>query len=450
MMKNNSMDMCEGPLLKKIIVYTIPIILTGVLQLLFNAADLIVVGRFSGSLSVAAIGATSSLIHLIVNLFVGISVGAGVAVAQGLGADDRKAVFRSIHTSIPVAVVGGALLTVVGIFGSRFFLERMGTPAEVVSLSALYMKIYFFGLIPSMIYNFGAAILRATGDTKTPLLYLSAAGVINVILNLIFVLVLDMNVAGVAWATTISHVVSALLIVIALMRREDACHLDLKSLQFDRDALSKILRIGVPAGIQSSLFSVSNVLIQSSINSFGAIAMSGNAAAANIEGFVYTAMNAFCQTSMNFVGQNAGAKKFKRVSRVMVTCLLLVGALGFVLGFAVWFFGRPLLGIYITDSAKALEYGMIRMFYICLFYYFCGMMEVTTGALRGLGVSFVPMLISVLGVCGFRILWIYTVFGTHHTLDCLYISYPISWVLTGVGQFIDYRIVIRKLKRKTE
>ncbi len=449
-MKNNSMDMCEGPLLKKIIFYTIPIVLTGVLQLLFNAADLIVVGRFCGSLSVAAIGATGALINLIVNFFLGISVGTGAAVARGLGADDRKAVFRTVHTAISIAVVAGAFLTVVGVWGSKFFLELMGTPDNVINLSALYVRIYFCGVIPALVYNFGAAILRATGDTKGPLIFLTAAGFINVLLNLFFVLILKMNVAGVALATTISQAVSAALIIISLMRRGDVCRLDLKCLQFDKPSLFNILRIGIPAGIQSSLFAISNVMIQSSINSFGDVAMSGNAAAMNIEGFVYTAMNAFSQTALNFTGQNVGARKLKRVSRVIVICSLSVAVVGFFLGFAAWFFGRPLLGIYITDSAKAIEYGVIRMSYVAMLYFLCGIMDVMTGAMRGLGVSLIPMLISVLGVCGFRIFWICTVFSANHTLECLYLSYPISWALTGLAQLLAYQIVIRKMKQKQE
>ncbi len=447
-MKSNTMDMCEGPLLKKIIIYTVPIILTGVLQLLFNAADLIVVGRFCGSLSVAAIGATGALINLIVNFFLGISVGTGAVVAQGLGADDRKGVFRTVHTAISVAVVAGALLTVVGVCGSKFFLKLMGTPDNVINLSSLYIRIYFCGVIPTMVYNFGASILRATGDTKGPLVFLTIAGVVNVLLNLFFVLLLKMNVAGVALATSVSQAVSAVLIVISLMKRGDVCRLDLKSLQFDKPTLFKILRIGIPAGIQSCLFSISNVMIQSSINSFGNIAMSGNAAAANIEGFVYTAMNAFSQTAMNFTGQNIGARKLKRVSRVIAICMLSVAAVGFFLGFGAWFFGRPLLGIYITDSAKAIEYGIIRLSYIAMFYCLCGMMDVMTGAMRGLGVSLIPMLISVLGVCGFRILWICTVFRANHTLELLYVSYPISWLLTGVAQLVAYFIVVYKIKRR--
>ena len=443
-MGSMSMDMREGPLLKKILIYTVPIILTGLLQLLFNAADLVVVGRFCGSASLAAIGATGALITLMVNFFIGISVGTGAVVARGLGADDRKSVFRAVHTAIPIAVVSGALLTIVGVFGSKGFLELMGTPDNILHLSALYMKIYSCGVIPMMVYNFGAAILRAAGDTKGPLVFLTVAGIINVLFNLFFVLILDMNVAGVALATTISQAISAVLIIVALIRREDVCRLDVKSLQFDRSSFFRIMKIGLPAGIQGSLFAISNVSIQSSVNSLGGIVMSGNAASMNIEGFIFVAMNSFSQACLNFVGQNAGAKKFKRVGRVLGICLFLVAIVGFSLGFLAWYFGRPLLGIYITDSAKAIEYGIIRLSYAALPYFLYGMTDVITGALRGLGVSLIPMLISVLGVCVFRILWIYTVFHANPTLGCLYVSYPISWLLTGLAQLVAYFIVIRK------
>lgn len=443
------MDMCSGPLAGKMLTYTLPIILTGILQLLFNAADLIVVGRFCGSLSVAAIGATGALTNLIVNLFLGLSVGAGVSVAHGLGAENQKSVFRTVHTAIPVAALGGALLTVIGLFGATWFLELMGTPERVLPLASLYLKIIFGGMIASMIYNFGAAVLRAAGDTRGPLLFLTVAGVINVILNLFFVLAFHMDVAGVALATIISQFVSAILILIALMRREDACRLCLREIHCYGDALKTMLRIGLPAGVQGSLFSISNVLIQSSINSFGEVAMSGNAAAGNIEGFVYVTMNAFHQTALNFVGQNAGAKKYDRVQRVMLLSLGMVTAAGAVAGILARIFGRTLLGIYITDSADAIQYGLIRMNYICLTYYLCGMMDTLTGAMRGLGASLEPMLITVAGVCVFRIVWIYTAFQipAYHTLGCLYLSYPISWALTFAAQLVAYFGILRKTKR---
>ena len=450
MMRRNSMNMCEGPLLKKMIVYSIPIILTQILQLLFNAADLVVVGRFCGSISVAAIGSTGSLTTLMVNLFIGLAVGVGVVVAQNLGAENMKGVYRAVHTSILLALVSGAFLTVFAFVFSNQFLTMMGTPENVLPLSTLYIRIYFCGMIPNLVYNFGASILRAAGDTRGPLVYLTIAGVANVLLNLFFVLVLHMNVAGVALATTISQVISAVLVVIALVRRSDVCRLELKSMRFYFDSFQSIIRIGLPAGIQSSLFAISNVIIQSSVNSFGQIVMSGNASAGNIEGFTYTAMNALYQTTLNFVGQNAGAKKYDRVNRSLKIGLVLVAIIGPVLGIATRVFGRQLLGIYITDSPEAIEYGLIRMTYIAAFYFICGMMDVSTGALRGLGVSIVPMCITVLGSCGLRILWIYTVFAANRTLSCLYLSYPISWTVTLIAQLIAYRIVIKRMKKKNQ
>lgn len=442
--------MCEGPLLRKIIVYTIPIILTGILQLLFNAADLVVVGQYCGNVSVAAVGATGALINLIVNLFIGLSIGAGVSVAQYLGAKNQEAVRRVVHTSIPAAFVSGAFLTVVGIACARWFLELMDTPANVLPLSTTYMRIYFGGMIASMIYNFGAAILRAAGDTRSPLIYLTIAGVVNVFLNLFFVIVLKMDVAGVALATIISQTISAALTVMALMKRTDACRLELKAMGFHKETLLKIVKIGIPAGIQGSLFSVSNVLIQSSINSFGDLVMSGNAAAGNIEGFVYITMNAFHQTTLNFVGQNLGAGKMDRVHRVVGIDLILVMVVGLVTGLAAYHFGRPLLSIYITDSAEAIEYGITRMSLVCAPYFLCGLMDVMNGALRGLGVSVEPLVITVLGVCVLRVAWIYTIFRipAYHTLRCLYASYPISWIVTLAAQVIGYLLVMRRLKRR--
>ena len=448
-MKSDSLDMCEGPLLKKIILYTIPIILTGILQLLFNAADLVVVGQYCGNVSVAAVGATGALINLIINLFIGLSIGAGVSVAQFLGAKNHDAVRRVVHTSIPAALLSGAFLTVVGVAGAKWFLELMDTPDNVLPLSATYMRIYFCGMIASMVYNFGAAILRAAGDTRSPLIYLTVAGVINVFLNLFFVVVLKMDVAGVALATIISQTISAVLTVVALMKRTDACRLELRAMAFHKQALLKIARIGIPAGIQASLFSASNVLIQSSINSFGDLVMSGNAAAGNIEGFVYITMNAFHQTTLNFVGQNLGAGKMDRVHKVVGIDLVLVTLVGLITGLTAFHFGRPLLSIYITDSAEAIEYGITRMSLICAPYFLCGLMDVMNGALRGLGASMEPLIITVLGVCVMRVVWIYTIFRipAYHTLQCLYVSYPISWAITLVAQVIGYFLVARRLKR---
>ena len=448
-MSKRNIDMVNGPLFKNVITYTIPIILTGVLQLLFNAADLIIVGRFCGSVSVAAVGATGAITNLIVNLFVGLSVGTGVTVAQGLGAGDSNKVHRAVHTAIPTALVGGIVLTFVGVLLSETFLHWMGTPDDVLPLSALYMKIYFAGIIFMMIYNFCAAILRAAGDTKSPLIFLTIAGVINVGLNVLFVTVIDLNVAGVALATTISQGVSATLVIVALIRRNDACQLHISQLKIYKNELFQILKVGLPAGIQGSLFSASNVIIQSSINSFGSAVMSGNAAALNIEGFMYIVLNAFHQSALNFTGQNIGAGKYKRAKKVFIMCLACVLVIGLALSLCLYFLGPKILSIYITDSAEAITWGMVRM--SCLFLPYCllGLMDVSGGALRGMGVSFVPMVISVVGVCGFRIAWIYTIFRIpeFHTLECLYLSYTISWAITFVAQTIAYFITYNKKKK---
>ena len=447
-MKRADQDMLRGPLLGSIIRYTVPIILTSLLQLLFNAADLVVVGQYCGSVSVGAIGATGALTNLMVNLFIGMSVGAGVTLAHARGSQEDEAVHRTVHTALPVALVGGAVLTVLGVSCSEMLLRLMETPENVLELSAMYMRIYFGGIIFMMVYNFSASILRAVGDTKSPLIYLSIAGVINVVLNLFFVTVLHMNVAGVALATTISQGFSAVALVLVLMRRTDACRFDWRKMRFHKTQLLKIIRIGLPAGLQGSLFSISNVLIQSSVNSFGDVFISGNASAGNLEGFVYVGMNAFHQTAVNFVGQNVGAHQFKRVKKILGVCLACSAAVGLVMGTAVRFFGPQLLSIYITDSQEAIGYGLIRLTYICQLYFLCGLMDVSTGALRGMGASVSPMLISVLGVCGFRVLWIATVFQKFHTPECLYLSYAVSWVITFLAQMLAFCLVYRQNIRR--
>lgn len=441
--------MTSGPLFRNIISYTIPIILTGLLQLFFNAADLIVVGQFCGSISVAAVGATGSITNLIVNLFIGLSVGTGVAVAQALGAGDNEKAHRAVHTAIPTALVGGVILTIVGIVFSETFLIWMDTPENVLPLSALYMKIYFAGIIFMMIYNFCASILRAIGDTKSPLVFLTIAGIINVVLNVFFVTVFHLNVAGVALATTISQGVSAVLVVIALVKRNDACKLHFSKLKFYKDELLQIIKIGLPAGIQGSLFSISNVIIQSSINSFGEVLMSGNAAALNIEGFIFVSLNAFHQTTLNFTGQNVGANQYKRAKKVLLMCLGCVLVIGLAVSTSVYLLGQNLLEIYLPDSVEAVNYGLLRL--KCLFLSYCllGMMDVSTGGLRGMGVSLAPMIISVLGVCGIRIGWVCTIFQIpeFHTPQYLYLSYTLSWGITFVAQTVAYFIIYNKKKR---
>ena len=444
--------MLSGPLFSNIVIYTIPIILTSLLQLLFNAADLVVVGQFCGSLSVAAVGATGAITNLIVNLFVGLSVGAGVSVAHGIGCKDDEAVHKAVHTALPVALISGVFLTFVGVLLSEYLLGLMGTPENILPLSALYMKIYFCGITFALVYNYCASILRAAGDTKSPLVFLTTAGVINVVLNLIFVRVFHMNVAGVALATTISQGVSAVLVVIALMKRTDACRLFFKRMRIYKPQLMKMITIGLPAGIQGSLFSISNVLIQSSINSFGDIFVSGNAAAGNIEGFVYVSLNAFHQTAVNFTGQNVGAGQYKRVSKIFAICLGCVTVVGLSIGGIAYALAPKLLGIYITDSAEAISFGVLRMAFICLPYFILGLMDVATGTLRGMGASFVPMVISVLGVCGLRILWIYTIFQVpqYHTPECLYTSYPVSWTVTFLCELVAFLVIYRKRIRQTK
>lgn len=448
-MKKANHSMLQGPLFSNIVSYTIPIILTSVLQLLFNAADLVIVGRFRGSIAVAAVSATSSLTMLIINLFMGMSVGVGVAVAHALGGKQEEITHRAVHTAIPVALIGGVLVTIIGVLCSESLLVLMGTPKKVLPLSALYMRIYFAGITFTMLYNFCASILRAAGDTKGPLIYLSIGGVINVVLNVFFVTAFDMSVDGVALATIISQAIAAVLSLIALHKRQDACHLDFKRLRIYGPQLAKIIRIGLPAGIQSSLFSISNVIIQSSVNSFGDIFMSGNGAAASIEGFIYVTFNAFQQTTVNFIGQNVGARQYKRIRMIFCICLVSAMAVTMVIGTCAYIFGETLLAIYITDSQKAIEYGMIRLAYIALPYFLCAVMEITTGALRGIGASLIPMLLSVLGVCGIRVLWIYTIFQipAYHTPQCLYTSYPISWTITFLFQLLAFFLVYRKHKK---
>ena len=445
-MKRLNNDMLHGPLLGNLISYTIPIMLTGILQLLFNAADLVVVGQYRGSIALAAVGATGALTALIINLFIGLSTGAGVTVAHAIGSKDADRTHRTVHTAVTISLIGGVILAVIGIAFSKQFLIWMGTPEDVLPLSALYMQIYFTAMPVVMLYNFCASILRAAGNTKTPLVILAVSGVINVVLNIFFVTVFGMSVDGVALATVISTAVSAVNATIALMRRTDAVHLELRKLRIYKAQLLKIIRIGLPAGIQGSIFSISNVLIQSSINSFGKIAMSGNAAAGNIEGFVYTSMNAFYQSTLNFVGQNVGARQYKRVSKIMWISMACVTILGISMSGLVYAFGPQLLGIYISDSAEAIDYGMIRFTYVCLPYFLCGIMEVCTGALRGMGVSLMPMIASIVGVCGIRIGWILTVFQMpeYHSLESLYFSYIVSWVFTIAFHMVSFLIIHRK------
>lgn len=447
MKKNYEIDMCNGPLFGKILSFSIPLMLSGILQLLFNAADTIVVGRFAGSTALAAVGSTSALINLLTNLFIGFSVGANVLTAQYYGAKKEKDVSDTVHSAILLSVICGILLLLLGISITKQILIWMGTPGDVLNQAALYLKIYFLGMPVMLLYNFGSSILRAIGDTRRPLYYLTAAGVINVILNLIFVIGFNMGVAGVATATVISQAISALLILRCLSRLDGCCRLYPNRLRLSKSKTLQIMQIGLPAGLQGMVFSLSNVLIQSSVNSFGSIAMAGNTAAMNIEGFVYMAMNTFHQTAMSFTSQNFGAGKQERISKVLLLCLGMVTTVGLVMGLGAFFAARPLLSIYSSDP-KVIEYGILRLSVICTTYFLCGVMDTLVGALRGIGYSFLPMVVSLLGACGLRIVWIFTIFQWDRSLWNLYISYPVTWLITGSVHMLCY-IIIRHRQLRT-
>lgn len=443
--KKYEMDMCNGPLLIKIIIYSIPVILSGVLQLLFNAADIIVVGRFAGNHALAAVGSTSALINLLVNLFMGLSVGANVLVARYYGGGKEKEISETVHTAVLTAVAGGIILIFIGFFLSRPLLTLMGTPEDVLDHAVLYMQIYFTGMPVMLLYNYGSSVLRAVGDTKRPLYYLMIAGVVNVILNLIFVICFHMGVAGVALATVLSQFISAGLIVRCLMKTGGSYRLEFSKLKFDWDKFKRMMQIGIPAGLQGSIFSISNALIQSSVNSFGSIAMAGNTAGANIEGFVYMAMNAMHQTALSFTGQNMGAKNYKRVYKIMGTCLILVSIIGLVLGNGAYLLGNTLVGIYSPDP-EVIHYGVVRLSVICTTYFLCGLMDVMVGVLRGMGYSIMPMIVSLTGACGLRVIWVFTVFAENRSLFVLYLSYPVTWTVTFLAHVACFLIVRRKLK----
>lgn len=440
-------NMTEGNLLPKILMFSLPLMASSFLQLLFNAADIIVVGKFAGSESLAAVSSTGALINLIVNLFIGLSVGTNVLVARYIGANQQEEISKTVHTAMMLSIIGGLILTVFGVLTAKPMLHMMDTPDDVIDLSALYLRIYFLGTIANLIYNYGASILRAKGDTKRPLYYLALAGVVNVILNLILVIVFHLDVAGVAIATVTSQIISAVLMFICLMNETDGMQLKINCLRVDGNKLVNILKIGLPAGIQGSIFSLSNVMIQASINSFGSVVMAGNGAASNIEGFVYSGMNTFYQSCLTFTGQNYGAKKFDRINKTLGVCIGLVILTGLILGIGAWYFGENLLAIYSNDPA-VISAGMVRLGYVSKLYFLCGIMDVLVGSLRGLGYSIIPMIVSLIGACGLRIVWLMTVFVMIPTVDIVYLSYPVSWIVTALVHFMTYCIVFRKTKNK--
>ena len=446
--EKREMDMCEGPLAGKILRYTLPLALSGILQLCFNAADMIVVGRYASGEALAAVGSTGALINLIINVFMGLAVGVSVCVAHAWGAKNKESVRQIVHTAMLTSVIAGMIVLVIGFFGCRTFLSWMGTPDNVIALSTTYMKIYFLGMPACMVYNFGASVLRSIGDTKRPLIFLVIAGIVNVLLNLLTVIGLRLGVAGVAIATAASQVVSAALVVRSLMKRQDACRLVLRDLRIYPDKLMTIVRVGLPAGLQGAVFSISNVLIQSSINSFGSVAMEGNTAAGNLEGFIYNVMNAFYHTSLTFTGQNVGARKPERIPRIALTCIALSMAISLTLSGLMYLFREPLLAIYRPDAPEAVAYGSLRMSIIVLTYFLCGIMEVFTGSLRGMGASLTPMLISLVGACVTRVIWIYTVFAAVPTLQVLYSCYPVSWLFTILMQIVAFFVIRHNLQKR--
>ena len=440
--KKYEIDMCSGSIVKKMLLFALPLMFSGMLQLLFNAADIIVVGNFGSENSVAAVGATSSLINLLTNVFIGLSVGTNVLVARFFGGNQTKELKETVHTSVLLSLICGIFMAVAGVAVAPFILSKMNTPEGVLVLSSLYLRIYFLGMPATMVYNFGSAILRAVGDTKRPLYYLLLAGAVNFALNLVFVIVFRMDVAGVALATVISQCLSAALVVRCLIKEQGGIHLNIKELSIRRDKFFKILQIGLPAGFQGTLFSLSNVFIQSSVNLFGEVVMEGNSAASSVEGFVYVAMNSMYQAAITFTSQNIGAMKFERVNKIMITALGLVMTIGLVLGNLAVLFGRQLLSLY-TDRPEAIEAGMVRMLINCTLYALCGMMDVMVGSLRGMGSSVVPMIVSLLGACVFRLIWLATIFQVEqfHVIETIYISYPVSWALTFAAHLITFAIV---------
>lgn len=439
--------MCNGPLLGKILLFSVPLMLSGILQLLFNAADIVVVGRFAGNEALAAVGSTGSLNNLIVNVFMGLSIGTSIMVARYYGAQDWKSIREIVHTSMLVSFICGVALIFIGIFLAAPLLELMGTPPECLDQAVLYMRIIFIGMPAQMVYNFGAAILRAVGDTRRPLLFLLAAGIVNVLLNLFFVIVFHMDTAGVALATIISQSISAVLVVLCLMRSHTPYRLRFRRLRVRKAQLLQIIRVGLPAGIQGAVFSVSNVLIQSSINSFGSLAVGGNTAASNIEGFVYTSMNSLYQASLSFTSQNVGAGKLQRVVPILLRCLGVVLTVGVGLSGLALLFNHQLLGIYSSDQ-EVIRYGLGRLEVVCATYFLCGMMDVVCGSVRGLGSSVVPTIVSLTGACGLRILWIYTIFAENRTLFFLYLSYPITWVITFSAHLVCFFIFLHRRKKR--
>ena len=438
--------MCNGSIMDKLISFALPLMLSGILQLMFNAVDIVVVGRFSGSQALAAVGSTTALINVFTNLFIGISLGANVLAARYYAAGKTKEMSETVHTAIALALVSGVAMAVIGVVFARGALEIMGTPDDVIAKSTLYMQIYFCGMPFFMMYNYGAAILRAVGDTKRPLIFLIVSGVINAVLNLFLVIVFHLDVAGVGIATVISQLVSCTLVLRCLHHTESSYQLHLAKLRIRSVYLKQIFEVGVPAGIQSTVINISNAMLQSSVNSFGSIAMAGYTASNNIFGFLYVSVNSFTQACMSFTSQNYGVKKLKRMDRVLIDCMILSVVVTLILGSSVYVFGPELLHIY-SDQADVIQYGMEIFSYTTVTYFLCGLMDLFPGALRGMGYSTVPMILSIIGTVGVRIIWIYGLFPSHRSLTFLFLSYPVSWIATIIMQVICFWFVRKKIHR---
>lgn len=446
-MSKNQINMTEGPVFYKLLQFSIPLIFSSVLQLLFNAADLVVVGKFAGDEALAAVGSTGSLINLLINAFTGLAIGTNVVAANYYGANDKERVKSTVNTSMLLSIYSGLILTVVGVLCCRSLLTLMGAPDDVLNLAALYLKIYFGGITATMIYNFGSALLRAKGDTKRPLYILFLSGVINLILNLIFVIGFNMSVAGVGIATVISQIVAAAMVVFLLIKETDEFHLDLRKLSIEKKIFVKIVKIGLPAGFQGIMFSFSNVIIQTSVNSFGKVVISGNSAACNLEGFVYTAMNGFSQGALTFCSQNLGAKKLDRIKKVVWVSQLSVIVIGVTLSTLFLILGRQLLGFY-TKNPEVVDAGMVRLWVIFTTYFLCGLMDAMANSIRGIGHSLIPVITSLIGACLFRIVYLMTIFKMErfHYPITIFFSYPISWIITYVVNLICYIIIFNKIK----
>ncbi len=439
-------DMCSGSVLPKIIRFSLPLMFSSVLQLFFNAADIIVVGQYAGPTALAAVGSTGAVTFLIINVFMGLAVGTNVTMARAFGAGDTNKVSRTVHTSILISILVGTALVFVGMFLSKPLLQLMGSPDDVIDQATLYMRIYFIGMPASMVYNFGAANLRAIGDTKRPLYFLAISGVLNVVVNLILVIVFSMGVAGVAIATILAQYLSAFLVILCLIKSQASYKLEIKKLKIYKEELMSIVKIGIPAGIQGTMFSLSNTLIQSSINGFGSVVMAGSTAAGNLEGFIFVAMNALHQSAVSFIGQNIGAKKYSRINKIVLNCLSCVVVVGVTMSALMVIFGENLLGIYNSDP-EVISYGMIRIYYIVIPYFVCGIMDVMMGTLRGMGYSLVPTMVSLVGTCLMRVVWVMVIFAQNPTLETLFPVYLVSWTATTSFLTIYFFIVKRKLPK---